>query len=57
MYALRRAGAEHGVPTVIGREFACPPRVKAEAWECPNQKIVNQGMKTGPISTHRALAT
>jgi hypothetical protein len=31
MYALRRAGAEHGIPTMIGREFAGMPRVKAEA--------------------------
>jgi hypothetical protein len=31
MYALRRAGAEYGIPTVIGREFAGMPWVKAGA--------------------------
>jgi hypothetical protein len=29
--ALRRAGAEHGIPTMIGKEFAGMSRVKAEA--------------------------
>lgn len=29
MYALRRAGAEHGIPTMMGEESVGMPRVKA----------------------------